>query len=150
MIGNGRPASDEDFTGPGFNIFDSSFLGNTYMQVQFGGGGQGSFFTDSIGGGCTFIGCYQEGSGGGVNIASYSCTIVGGGLSASPVLGSGSPTWFPGAATVIGPGKSFGLQAQVRGWNAPPWRPNVVLPHTIAFPAGEPGTISRPAQVIHG
>jgi hypothetical protein len=128
FIGNGGPTSDEDFTGPGFNIFDSSFLGNTYVQVQMGSGGQGSFFTDSIGGGCTFIGCYQEGSGGGVNIASNSCTIVGGGLSASPVLGSGSPTWFPGATTVIGPGRSFGLQAQVRGWSGPVWRPNVYVP----------------------
>ena len=93
-----------------------------------GSGGQGSFFTDSFGGGCAFIGCYQEGTGGGVNIATGSCTIVGGGLSASPVLGSGSPTWFPGAATVIGPARSFGLQAQVRGWSGPEWRPNVYVP----------------------
>ena len=69
FIGNGGPASDEDFTGPGVNIFDSSSYGNTYIQVQMGSGGQGSFFTDSAGGGCAFIGCYQEGTGGGVNIA---------------------------------------------------------------------------------
>ena len=31
FIGNGGPASDEDLTGPGFNVFDSSSYGNTYI-----------------------------------------------------------------------------------------------------------------------
>jgi hypothetical protein len=81
VTGNGGRASDEDFTGPGFNIYESSFLGNTYISIQLGGGGQGSIFSNSIGGGNTFIGCYQEGSGGGQNVVDESCVVIGGGLS---------------------------------------------------------------------
>ena len=63
--GNGSPVSDHNWTGIGYNIYDSSFLGNTYVQAQMASGGIGSVFNDSIGGGGTFVGCYVEGAGGG-------------------------------------------------------------------------------------
>jgi hypothetical protein len=68
MYTNGGATSGEDFTGPGYNIYDSSFLGNTYVSIQLGSGGQGSFYCDSVGGGSTFVGCYEEGTGGGENV----------------------------------------------------------------------------------
>jgi len=121
MYANGSPTSDEDFTGQGYNIYDSSFLGNTYVAIQMGSGGQGSIHCDSVGGGSTFIGCYQEGTGGGENFVSGACVIVGGGLSAS--------IFERGAVPVtLGPvGRSRGQGHAVVGYTGAPWRKNVAV-----------------------
>jgi hypothetical protein len=125
LYGNGSPASDEDFTGTGYNIYDSSFLGNTYVAIQLGSGGLGSLFCDSVGGGSTFVGCYQEGTGGGHNVVDSSTVILGGGLSLGEVVssaGANSP------CVRIGPVGTGGQLGQtVAGYSGPPWRPNVAV-----------------------
>jgi hypothetical protein len=126
VLGNGGPASDEDFTGPGFNIYESSFLGNTYISIQLGGGGQGSIFSNSIGGGNTFIGCYQEGSGGGQNVVDESCVVIGGGLSVSKFKTSVN-TESP-VVTIAPTQKGNGVGQLVWGYNGPNWRPEVWVP----------------------
>jgi hypothetical protein len=126
VTGNGGPASDEDFTGPGFNIYESSFLGNTYISIQFGGGGQGSIFSNSIGGGNTFIGCYQEGSGGGQNIVDESCVVIGGGLSVAKFKTSGNTEST--VVTIAPTQKGNELAQLVWGYNGPNWRPEVWVP----------------------
>ena len=127
VTGNGGRASDEDFTGPGFNIYESSFLGNTYISIQLGGGGQGSIFSNSIGGGNTFIGCYQEGSGGGQNVVDENCVVIGGGLSVGHNFKTSSNT--ESAVVTIAPqAQGNGLGQVVWGYNGPDWRPLVWVP----------------------
>lgn len=123
MFGNGGALTDEDFTGTGYNIYESSFLGNTYVSIQMASGGLGSIFHDSVGGGSTFIGCYVEGSGGGSNVAEGSVIIVGGGLSLASWR---SKTGGVSAAVRVGPlGRGGGLGQQIVGFGGPPWRRDV-------------------------
>lgn len=81
LLANGSHTSDEIFTGSGYNLYDSSFLGNAYIGTAFQLGGLGSIFCDSAAPASTFIGCYQEGTGGGSNVFN-GCVVVGGNLAA--------------------------------------------------------------------
>lgn len=134
--GNGGPASDEDFSGPGFNLYDASFLGNTYIGVCFWAiGGQGSVFNNSIGGASSFIGCYQEGTGGGHNLfLTQGSLVVGGGMAYSDFrssgLASGSDVWSAGANPTLA-SRANNFHFFIKGYNAPPWRPNVFIPKGI-------------------
>jgi len=140
---NGGPASDEEFSGPGFNIFDSSFLGNTYTGIQFYTvGGQGAIFSDSVGGGSTFTGCYVEGSGGGHSIMLGSNTLIGGGLSIMDIRSTGTPSFNASAATHIAPNSAgTGFGQKVKGWGANSWRPNVFIPAGIQRVNGTPSRV---------
>ncbi len=122
MLGGGGATSDNDFSGPGVNICDMSFLGNTYVSVQFGSGGQGPIISRSVGGGNTFLGCYVEGTGGGWIEASGTCTIIGGGLAVVTNHKPGS------TATVIGPGTGRGMAQAISGRGGFPWIGNVNNP----------------------
>ncbi len=126
----GGPASDEEYSGPGFNIYDSSFLGNTYTGIQFYTvGGQGAIFCDSVGGGSTWNGCYVEGTGGGHSIMLGGNTVVGGGLAYLDLRSTGAPTFNRSAATQIAANSAgTGFGQKVRGWGANSWRPNVYIP----------------------
>ncbi|SIT48397.1 hypothetical protein BN2475_1010002 [Paraburkholderia ribeironis] len=121
MYSNGGALSDEDYSGAGFNIYESSFLGNTYVSIQMGLGGMGSIYSESIGGGSTWIGCYQEGTGGGENVFTNSNVIVGGGISGSIMSANSVPA-------VLAPvTNSRGHNLFVAGYSGPPWRRNVAV-----------------------
>jgi hypothetical protein len=108
---NGSPVSDHAWTGIGYNIYDSSFLGNTYVQAQMASGGIGSVFNDSVGGGGTFVGCYVEGAGGGESRVGNGTTIIGGGLAATPFSEDST-------AAVFGVQGQHGANYLVKGFNA--------------------------------
>jgi hypothetical protein len=130
--GNGGPASDESFSGPGFNLFDGSFLGNTYVGVTFyANGGQGSVYSQPIGGGSTWIGCYQEGTGGGHNVMLQSNIIVGGSMSLSDVRSSGPPTFSLSPTVRLSAGLNYAQIFGIRSNNDVPWRPNVFRPRGV-------------------
>jgi hypothetical protein len=121
LSGNGSPISGVDFTGQGYNLYDSSSYGNTYVAIQMDSGGRGSIYCDSTGGGSTLVGCYQEASGGGENFVTGTCVIVGGGLAASPFASGSVPV-------VLGPhGQSRGQGHAVAGYSGAPWEPNVAV-----------------------
>jgi hypothetical protein len=68
-----------------WGIFDSSFLGNTYMACHVAGSGSGAYKTDDINARNVFIGCYSES---GQPISSFvNPTLVLGGLHAAGVPG---------------------------------------------------------------
>jgi len=122
FLGGGGPTSDGDFTGPGVNICDMSFLGNTYVSIQFGSGGQGPIVSKSVGGGNTFVGCYVEGTGGGWSESSGTCTIVGGGLAVGTL-------WKPGSNPAqIGPAGGRGLSQTIYGSKGFTWLHSTVTP----------------------
>ncbi len=122
FLGGGGPTSDEDFTGPGVNICDMSFLGNTYISIQMGSGGQGPIVSRSIGSGNTFIGCYVEGTGGGWIDALGTCVIVGGALASSSLYKPNS------TATAISGGIGRGLGQTIAGSGGFPWIKNTITP----------------------
>jgi hypothetical protein len=132
---NGGPASEEDFSGPGFNLYDASFEGNTYVGVDFYTvGGQGCIFNSGVGGGTSFFGCYMEGSGGGYNITTSPVVLMGGGLADAPWMISGAATgstiWNRGGALSLGTQGVAGLYAIIAGLSAGDWR------HGVYYPVG--------------
>lgn len=127
--GNGGTVTDEDFGGPGFNFYDQSFLGNTYVGVEFfTTGGQGAIYSNNQGGGSAFWGCYQEGTGGGHSIMSNDCVVVGGGLSVSNIRGTGAPTFGVSTAVRIAPNAGYGQIFTILGYGGAPWRASVYKP----------------------
>lgn len=123
MFANGAPTSDFQFTGTGYNIFESSELGNAWEGIQMASGGLGSIYVDCIGSGPTFTGCYQEGSGGGQNYVINSGIVVGGGLSVSEFApNSGAAVLASGAYG------GQGLAQVVRGFIGAVWQPNTPYP----------------------
>jgi len=134
--GNGGPASDEDFSGPGFLIYDASFLGNTFVGVEcYAVGGQGAVFNNSVGGGSSFIGCYQEGSGGGHNIATTNAMVAGGAMAyadfRSSGLATGDVVWRPPAVNAIAGSRSYGNNNVIQGLSAANWRANTFIPQGV-------------------
>jgi hypothetical protein len=128
MGANGGAASDEDWSGSGFNIFDASFLGNTYEAVQLTTvAGQGNIYSVSIGGASTFTGMYTEGDGGGLNIITNG-TIVGGGLSVADTRGTGGPLWQPSSVRIVGSVGDQASHAIIAALTGPTWRASVFRP----------------------
>lgn len=126
--GNGGAASDESYSGPGFNAFESSFLGNIYTGILYStAAGQGTLYVQNSGGGSTFIGCYQEGTGGGDSVIN-NAVISGAGLATSVFKGSGAPSWNQSSVVAISATGGQGLRQTVRGFGEQSWRPSVFMP----------------------
>lgn len=112
--GNGAPTTDEAFSGTGYNIYESSFLGNQYWSIQMGSAGLGSVFSDAVSGGNTFVGCYQEGTGGGENFFNPNTLVVGGSLASAQSRTSNG--------TILGTNFNSRMGFGVPGYTANPWR----------------------------
>jgi hypothetical protein len=74
-----------------YGIYDSSFLGNTFVGCLINVNGN-AVFADSVGGGSVFLGCYLEGGFGDGILINAPSMIIGGGLTGGRYL---SPTMSP-------------------------------------------------------
>lgn len=105
---NAGVALSVDATANGeWGIYDSSFLGNTYIACHTSGNVTGPYKTDSVTGANLFLGCYQEGSLGLTSLVSPT-VVLGGNLPSDGNLSAAS------TAFLLGPGISFRAQLQAQ------------------------------------
>ncbi len=132
MGGCGGPASDEEFTGPGYCIYDHSYLGCTYVGVLFSTvGGQGYVHTASIGGAITFSGCYAEGTGGGPSVCCNGGVSIGHAMALVDWRSGAGPLWREPIIRTIGSSRSQNMSSSIRGYSAVPWRAGQAIPEGI-------------------